>query len=279
MALGMFLFCTVDTQAKFLTASFNPIQIVWFRQLGLFFGIVALLALKGRAVLYTKHRNLQIIRGTIVIISPICFVTGIMFVPLADAVVVTFIAPFLVIILSALFLGEKIGLKRWMAVTGGFFGTLIVIRPGLGIIHPAVVLVLIAAALFSVRQVLSRYMSKSDKTVTTVAYTALVGSFWLTLIVPFVWKPPSSKLEILLILSITILAAGAEICVIKALELAEASIVGPIHYTLIIWGVFYGYAIFGQIPDFWTWVGTFIIISCGLYAVYQERQPANLINR
>ena len=82
-----------------------------------------------------------------------------------------------------------------------------------------------------------------------------------------------------MILSITILAAAAEICVIKALEFAEASVIGPIHYTLIIWGVFYGYAIFGQIPDLWTWIGTIIIVSCGCYNVYQERQKATSTNR
>ena len=149
----MFFFCTVDTQAKFLKAIYNPIQIVWLRQLGLLVGVLILLSVKGTVILKTKYPKLQIIRGTIVIISPICFVTGIMFVPLADAVVVTFIAPFLVIVLSALFLEEKIGLKRWISVVGGFVGTFIVIRPGSGILHPAVFLVLLAAALFSVRQV------------------------------------------------------------------------------------------------------------------------------
>ena len=93
-------------------------------------------------------------------------------------------------------------------------------------------------------------MSQSEKSSTTIPYPALVGSFWLTLVVHFVLKWPSSNRVIQLILGITILAAATEISVIKALELAEASIVGPVHYTLIIWGVFYGYAIFGRYPIF-----------------------------
>ena len=98
MALGMFLFCTVDTQAKFLTDSFSPFQIVWMRQSGLLIGVIILLIIKRQSILKTEHLELQLMRGTIVIISPVCFVTGIMFVPLADAVAITFVAPFLVVI-------------------------------------------------------------------------------------------------------------------------------------------------------------------------------------
>ena len=271
MAIGMFLFCTVDTQAKLLTNSLNPIQIVWLRQCGLLFGVLILLLVRGVKILKTNHLKLQILRGTIVIISPVCFVSALIFVPLADAVAVTFVSPFFVVILAVLFLGEKIGIHRWSAIIIGFLGTMIIIRPGLGVVNPAIFLVLIAAALFSVRQVISRYLSHSDNTVTTVAYTALVGSFWLTFALPFIWKWPNSSAEFILILSITILAALAEICVIKALELAEATLLGPVHYTLIIWGVFYGFIVFNQIPDLWTWIGTIIIVCCGLYTMYREK--------
>ena len=157
------------------------------------------------------------------------------------------------------------------AIIMGFLGTMIIIRPGLGIVNPAIFLVLIAAALFSVRQVISRFLSNSDNTITTIAYTALVGSFWLTFALPFVWKWPNSRTELVLIMSIAILAAFAEICVIKALELAEATLLGPVHYTLIIWAVFYGFIVFNQIPDLWTWVGTIIIVCCGLYTMYREK--------
>ena len=271
MAIGMFLFCTVDTQAKLLTNSLNPIQIVWLRQCGLLFGVLILLFIRGTKILETNHLKLQILRGTIVVISPVCFVSALIFVPLADAVAVTFVSPFFVVILAVLFLREKIGIHRWSAIIIGFLGTIIIIRPGLGVVNPAIFLVLIAAALFSVRQVISRYLSQSDNTITTITYTALVGSFWLSFALPFIWKWPDSSTEFILILSITILAAFAEICVIKALELAEATLLGPVHYTLIIWGVFYGFIIFNQVPDFWTWIGTIVIVCCGLYTMYREK--------
>ena len=271
MAVGMFLFCTVDTQAKLLTNSLNPIQIVWLRQFGLLFGVLILLFIRGTKILKTNHLKLHILRGTIVVISPVCFVSALIYVPLADAVAVTFVSPFFVVILAVIFLREKIGIHRWTAIIIGFLGTMIIIRPGLGVVNPAILLVLIAAALFSVRQVISRFLSHSDNTITTIAYTALIGSFWLTFLLPFVWKWPDSGTEWIFIISITILAALAEICVIKALELAEATLLGPVHYTLIIWAVFYGFIVFNQIPDLWTWIGTIIIVCCGLYTMYREK--------
>jgi drug/metabolite transporter (DMT)-like permease len=274
MALGMFLFSAVDTQAKFLTETLHPIQIVWSRQLGLLIGVLILLAMRGVGVLRTGHPALQITRGALAVFSATFFIIGVSYVPLADAVAVTFVAPFVVTILGALILKEPVGIRRWSAVTIGFIGTLIVIRPGLGAIHPAVFLILLAAVLFALRQILSRALSASDRTETTVAYTALVGSAMLTLPLPFVWQTPQTTTEIILLFAIAIMAALAEIFVIKALELAQAVVVAPLQYTLMIWGTIYGYLVFGQLPDFWTWTGTAIIVATGIYTLHRERLAA-----
>ena len=128
MAIGMFLFATVDTQAKFLTEAFNPVQIVWVRQIGLFIGVIVLLLMRGTHILQTDHRKLQTLRGIFAAISPLCFVMALSFVPLADAIAVSFIAPFIVTILGATWLKERVGIHRWGAVIVGFIGTLIIIR-------------------------------------------------------------------------------------------------------------------------------------------------------
>ena len=276
MAAGMFLFSAVDTQAKFLTDTLHPIQIVWSRQLGLLIGVVVLLAFRGIAILRTSRPGLQILRGGLAVSSAVLFIAGVSFVPLADAVAVTFVAPFIVTVLGALILREPVGIRRWTAVIIGFVGTLIVIRPGMGVIHPAVTLVLAAAVLFALRQVLSRVLSGTDRTMTTVAYTALVGSLLVTLPLPFVWRWPTSDLEIALLVSIAILAALAEILVIKALEVAQAVVVAPLHYTIMIWSTIYGYLVFSELPDLWTWIGAAIIVATGLYTLHRERLVARL---
>ncbi len=275
MAAGMFIFSAVDTQAKILTDSLHPWQIVWSRQLGLLAGVVIILMIKGFSILKTPQPGLQIARGAIAVGSATLFIVALSYVPLADAVVVSFTAPFMVTVLGALVLAEKVGIHRWTAVCVGFIGTLIVIRPGLGVMHPAVLLVVVAAGLFAMRQVISRRLSDTDKTTTTVAYTALVGSLILTIPLPFVWQTPSGSSEIMLLVSIAVMAAFAEILVIKALEVAQAVVVAPVQYTLIIWGTAYGYLVFNQLPDMWTWVGTAVIIASGVYTLQRERKSAS----
>lgn len=271
MACGMFLFSAVDTQAKFLTETLHPIQIVWTRQLGLLIGVIILLSVRGVSVLKTRSPGLQIARGAMAVLSATLFIVAVSFVPLADAVAVSFVAPFLVTALGAILLREPVGIRRWMAVTIGFMGTLIVIRPGMGVIHPAVMLVLVAATLFAGRQIISRVLSANDRTATTVAYTALAGSFLLTLPLPFFWRWPTTMLEVWLMIGIAVLAAVAELLVIKALEVAQAVVVAPVQYSMLIWGTMYGYLVFGQLPDMWTWIGALIIVATGFYTLNRER--------
>lgn len=274
MAAGMFLFAAVDTHAKYLTASLHPIQITWSRQLGLLLGVFIIVAIKGAGVLRSSHPWLQVSRGVMAACSATIFIVAVSYVPLADAIAVTFVAPFIVTVLGALILREKVGIRRWTAVLIGFAGTLVVIRPGLGVFHPAMFLVLIAAAAFALRQILSRFLSGGDPVVTTVAYTAIVSVALLSIPLPFVWKTPIWGLEVLLLVSMALIAACAETLVIMALEAAETVVVAPVHYTILIWGTFYGWMVFGQLPDFWTWIGAAIIVATGIYTLNRERLVA-----
>lgn len=273
MAAGMFLFAATDTIAKFLTSDFHPIQIMWSRQSGLILGVLILIAFKGFSIFASSHPRLQIVRGFAAAGSGTLFIFAVAYVPLADAMAVSFVAPFMVTIMGAVFLAEKVGVRRWTAISIGFIGTLIVIRPGLGAMHPAVFLVIIAASLFALRQILSRALNK-DKTATTVAYTALVSGALLSIPLPFVWNTPEWDVETMLFVSIACLAATAEICVIKALEYAQAVIVAPVHYSLILWGSLYGFFVFGNFPDYWTWVGAAIITATGIYTLHREHLVA-----
>jgi len=269
-ACGMFLFSALDTIAKLLTESFHPVQVAWSRQLGLLLGILILLLFKGVAILHTDHPWLQICRGLLAGTSALIFIFAISVVPIADAVAVSFVAPFFVTILGALVLGEHVGARRWTAIAIGFLACLIIIRPGSGVFHPAVFLVVIAAFAYAWRQILSRILSGYDSTTTTVAYTGLTASVFLSVPLPFVWRTPVWGSEILLLAAFSALAALAEILVIRALELTQAVVLAPVHYTLLIWGTIYGWFIFGQLPDAWTWFGSAIIFATGIYIVRRE---------
>lgn len=270
MGLAFFVFAASDAQAKLLTGMFHPMQVVWTRQLGLLAGVLVLLALKGPAILKTGRPGMQVLRGTLAVISSSAFIIALRYVPLADAVAVSFVAPFMVTVLGALVLGEKVGPRRWTAVAIGFAGTLIVIRPGLGVIHPAVMLVVGAATAFALRQILSRVLAGTDRTATTVAYTALVSVVLLSLPLPFFWRTPAAGGELALLIGMAACGALGELLVIRALETAEAIVLAPVHYSLILWGTFYGWLVFGQLPDRWTWLGAAIIVATGLYIMHRE---------
>ena len=272
MLCAMFLLAVSDLFAKLLTSSFHPVQIIWFRQAGLLVAALLLLALKGQSILHTAQPGLQITRGFLVVGSGLAFVFAVQYVALADAVAASFVAPFFVTVLGALLLKEKVGVRRWSAVGVGFAGALIIVRPGMGAIHPAVLLVLVAAALFAARQVIGRLLADTDKTITTVTYTALSASFLISLALPFVWQMPTNMQQWLLLIGLAIVTGVAEVFVIKALEVAEAAAVAPIHYTIIIWATLYGYLVFNHLPDMWTVLGTLVIVGAGIYTLQRGKQ-------
>ena len=203
------------------------------------------------------------------------FIFAISVVPIADAVAVSFVAPFFVTILGALVLRESVGVRRWTAIAIGFIACLIIIRPGFSSFQPAVLLVVIAALAYAFRQIVSRILSSSDLTITTVAYTGLTASFLLSIPLPLVWRTPVGSNEFILIGALATLAALAEILVIKALELTQTVVLAPIHYTLLIWGTAYGWMVFGQFPDQWTWFGSAIIFATGIYVALREWSKKN----
>lgn len=271
MLFGMFLFAAADMHAKFLTDSFHPVQIIWFRQLALLIGVLIMLRKCGKSILNTSRPCMQIGRGVLAVCSSVLFVSAVQYVPLADAVAASFVTPFFLTIMGAIFLGEKVGIRRWSAVVVGFIGALIITRPGAGVIHPAAMLVVAAAAFYAARQIVGRLLADTDKTITTIAYTALSASFIISIPLPFLWQWPDSGFQWLVLFSMAALAGLGEIMVIKALEVAEAMVIAPTHYTLIIWGTFYGYLVFDQLPDRWTWIGTAIIVTAGIYTLRRDR--------
>lgn len=270
MALGFFFFSWSDTFAKLLTTDFHPLQVAWMRMAGLVIGVAFLFMRSGTALFQTPKPTLQILRGVVAACSGALFIYAINHVPLADAVAVSFVAPFMVTILGAIVLKEPVGLRRWLAVLTGFAGMLIVIRPGMGVFHPAIFLVVLAAGFFAVRQLVSRWLSGVDKVSTTVAYTSLVAFALTSIAQPFVWATPDNLRVVWVIILLAFTAAIGEVFIIRALDIAQSVVLAPMHYTLIIWGTIYGYLFFNDLPDIWTFVGCSIIITSGLYTTYRE---------
>ena len=272
MFTGMALFAITDALAKLLTETFHPMQVVWSRQTGLFVGVLIFIAIRGIRVLQSTQPKSQIGRGALAAVSASLFIFAVSYVPLADATAITFVAPFMVTIMAATILREPVGIRRWAAVIIGFIGSLIVIRPGLGVIHPAAFLLIIAAGAFAFRQILSRILARGDNASTTVAYTAIVSWTVLCIPLPFFWVTPGSATQLLLFVVLATVAACAETFVILALDKAQAVVVAPVQYSLLIWGTLYGFLLFGELPDYWTLAGALIIVAAGVYTLMRERK-------
>jgi drug/metabolite transporter (DMT)-like permease len=274
MTLGFACYSISDVTAKFLSSEFHPFQIAWLRQLGLLSVGLWFLSTRGLPVLRTGRPALQVMRGTVAAMSAFCFIFAISHVPLADAVAVSFIAPFVVTVVAALLLRETVGIRRWSAVVIGFIGMLIVVRPGLGVFHPAILFVVAAAVFFAARQILSRLIGPVDKTVTTITYTAICSVALLTVPAVFVWNNPADLQQVLLILLLAVAAGTGEVFIIRALELAQAATLAPLQYTLIIWSTGLSWLVFSQLPDIWTLLGAAIIMASGIYTLHRERLAA-----
>ena len=278
LAGAFLLLGSTDATAKLLSGQFHPLQVVWFRQAGLTVAAMLLLARYGPALLKTAFPARQVIRGSVAILSSVAFVTAITYAPLADAIAVTFIAPFVVTILGAIFLGERVPAARWVAVAIGFLGAVVVVRPGFGVFHPAIFLAMVAAALFAVRQVMSRPLA-ADRTATTLCYTGITSFVIVSLPLPWVWTTPPDLATWGLIALLGGLAALGETTLIRAFEIGEATVLAPMHYSIIIWATMYGWLLFGDLPDGWTVVGAALICATGFYLVGRERAAARRLRR
>ena len=272
MFLGMFFFSIADAQSKFLTASLPAMQIAWARWLVLFCCVIVYICSRGVKSLETKHPFLQVFRGVTVALSAAFFTIGLSFAPLADAVAITFIAPIIVTILSAYLLGERVGKRRWAAVIMGFFGVIMITQPSFDDFNPGLLFPFLAALFFAIRQIISRRVSHKDDVQTTVAYTALTSFFLLSMCLPVFWVEVSSELDAITLLSLSAFSAIGEIFIVYALSIGLAVVVTPIHYTIIVWALLYGYFFFDDVPNTSMMFGTIVVMLCGLYIAHREHR-------
>ena len=268
----MLLFASMDGVNKHLVMSYSIIQILWVRYL-LFFAFALLVARRQggiRATLASGQPGLQITRSLLLIAEQAAFVFAFVYLPLADVHAIAAVSPLIVTALSAPLLRERVGMHRLIAVGAGFAGVLVVMRPGMGVMSIAAVIPLIAAVLFAVYQMMTRLVSRTDSSATTLLYSSMVGVAVVSLLGPFSWQAPTRADWGLLIL-VAVLGSTAHFSLIKALQLAAASVLQPFNYSLFLWAVVVGFVGFGDFPDAWTLAGAALIIASNLYVVQHTR--------
>jgi drug/metabolite transporter (DMT)-like permease len=271
MVGAILIFSVVDALAKYLTASIPPIQLIWGRYVSQAIVLVAFVVATGRTYAFrSASPKMQVTRGVILGVSSMMFITGMSLIPLADAVAISFVSPLFVTLLSIPILGEKVGWRRMAAVTVGFIGVLIIVRPGAATFSPGSLWALLGSLSWSVGFIVTRRLGLKDPVLTTSLISTVAGAVTLCFALPFVWQPVSWEIWALVIL-FAMINLVAQTMLITATTRAEASLLAPFTYVQMVGAVGLGYLIFDTLPDQWTWVGSAIVIASGLYVWRRER--------
>jgi drug/metabolite transporter (DMT)-like permease len=271
MLLALFLLSAMDAISKHLTETLAVPQILAIRFWFFLLFAMALASSNGIArTVRSAAPGLQLLRSLVMLGQMSSFIFAVSYLPLADVGAIFAVAPLLVMVLSAVFLGEKIGPRRAAAVTFGFIGVLIIIRPGTGVFDPISLIALGGASCWAVFQILLRVVGRRDSVETTTLFSAVIGCAAFSMVAPFVWRAPGPMTWIWLLV-LGALGAIGHYLLSAAFRHAPASTLQPFAYTMPVWAVVMGWIVFHDIPDLWTFIGGGTVIASGLYALRRER--------
>jgi drug/metabolite transporter (DMT)-like permease len=260
-----------DVTAKYLSATLPSIEIAWLRFL--VFAMIMVPAMVPGSPLFalkTGNVGLQLMRGAALLGSSLFFISGLRFLPIAEASATGFVSPLFVTALSIIFLSEKVGVRRWLATAVGLLGVLIIIRPGSSAFHPAAFFPIVSALAWAATLIMTRMMSGKEHAITIMTYSSIAGVAILSALVPFVWVAPSWQAIALGVL-IGVFSTAGQWIVVLAFRYADASVLAPFSYTQLLWVSLLGFLVFGELPDVWTIVGAAFIVGSGLYTAHRER--------
>jgi len=272
-AAGLFLFACMDSTTKYLTTHYNVPFVVAMRYLVHFFLMVVILAPRHSAQLvHTQRTGLVIARAIVLTIASLCMGMALHRMPLAETTAINFLAPTLVALLAGSILGEKIGGWGWAAILTGFIGVLMIARPGGGLDTVGILFALGAAVANATYQLLSRLLASTEKAITLLFYTALIGSIVFGIALPWFWENEApSTLELVLLFSMGASGGLGHYLFTLAYRHAPASILAPMTYLQLLWAGLLGWIIFGTIPDSMSLTGMAIVAASGLIIAFKSR--------
>jgi len=270
MLAGDFMFALNDAMGKWLVASFSVGQVVFIRSIGAFIVLGPMIANQGTAKLFQMERPvLQSLRVVATTVDTALFYAAVVYLPLADVMSFYMAGPIYVAALSHFLLGEKVGWRRWAAILVGFCGVLIILKPSSAAFSLSSMFALVGSIAFAFAIILSRRLrGTSDTTLVTwqTIGTLLVGAV-MTI---GAWRTPSA-LDFGAMLLLGIVSCSAHLMITRALKLAPASTLAPLHYTLLLWAVVFGLVFFGDVPSTRILIGSGIVVLAGLFIFHRQK--------
>ena len=273
MLVAMFLFSINDVMGKWLVATYGVAQLLLIRSFAASLMLAPAIYRTGWRIIWKQDRPwLHAFRAFSSMAETACFYWAVIYLPLADAVVFYLAGPIFVTLFAVIFLGEKVGWRRWLAVIAGFLGVVVAINPtGAGLSWPALI-ALTGTVLFAVLNILTRKLAGANE-VALVTWQVAANLLFGLLVAPFRWVPPG-LVDFLLLSLLGIVATLAHIGVNRSLKFAPAAVVVPYQYSLIVWAVVLGFIFFGDIPGWNVVIGSIIIIGAGIYIFMREQVRA-----
>lgn len=274
MCAGVLCLALGDAVSKWLGATYDPIQIIFFRTL-ISLPLIALLARLngGWAALRTRRPGVHLLRGLIFAGTMFCFVTGLTLLPLAETTAIAFAAPLFVTLLSGPLLKERVEAVPFAASLVGFAGVLIVVRPGASGFQWGALIVVGAAVCYALMMITARRYGGKERLWAMVFYATLVPLVVSALLLPGVWRTPQG-IHWLGFLCSGVLGVGAVSFITLAFRYAPAALAAPFDYTAMVWAVLLGWWLWGEVPDLWVFVGAGVIIASGVAIALHERRVA-----
>lgn len=251
----------------------HPFQIAFLRS---FFGLGFMLPWlfkMGVRSMHTRRPVIYGVRGLAATGGMICWMSAIAAIPLAEATAITFAAPLLATIGSAMILGETVRLRRWSAIVIGFVGVLIILRPGASIVQPGAIWALGAAVLFALNALVIKSMTRTEDPQRIVAWTAILLSSTTFPLALTKWVPMTADAWMLAV-ALGLLGTVGHLCMTRSLATADASFVMPFDYARLPFVAVVGFVLFAELPDAWTWTGAVVITGAALYVARREAQLA-----
>ncbi|WP_458791577.1 DMT family transporter [Yoonia sp. MH D7] len=291
--VAVMLFSGNDAAIKFLSGGYALHEVVLIRSLLGLLIVVAIIAplTDGLAIIRTRRLPMHMLRGLLVVMANMTFFLGLAAMPLAEAVAIFFISPILITMFSMIFLGEKVGPRRWIAIFVGFVGVIIMMRPGTETFRVASFLPLIAAVCYAGLHMMTRLIGRTESAATMAFYiqiTFIVVSAAMGLMFgagqfadqsdpsleflfrAWVWPAPTDTL-LLILLGIGSGVGGFLIS--QAYRVAPAAVIAPLEYIALPLSVLLGVLIFDEWPDAVAFVGILFILGSGLFTLWREAQP------
>jgi len=275
MLIAVALFAVMDSLLKLLSAHYPPFQVATLRGASSLPLVLAwAMATTGLRPLFKVRWSLHLLRGVLGVAMMASFVFALRSLPLSTAYSIFFVAPLLITALSVPFLGEHVGPRRWIAIAIGLVGVLVVLRPtGAGVLSIAGVAVLFAALSYAVSAITVRLLAKTDSIQAMMVWLLALMALGAGVLAIPDWQPVQ-RVHWPLIAGLGVAGALGQYAITLAFKWGEASLIAPLEYTALVWGVALDLALWGVLPDRITWIGAAIIVASGLYLLRRERVHA-----